>query len=54
MYMYNIVCFNSASTSDFSGTANLNMLRPISMDDLNASVNKMKASKVFAANQPRF
>lgn len=33
---------------------NINMLRPISMDDLLASVNKMKASKVVSTTQLRF
>lgn len=35
-------------------TASLNSLRPISMDDLIASVAKMKASKVFNATPARF
>lgn len=46
--------FYSTLNSNPINADNINMLRPISMDDLVASVTKMKASKVVSASQPRF
>lgn len=48
-----IMYLNSASNSHLSDAANLNLLRPICMNDLVASVAKTKASKVFTGAQQR-
>lgn len=46
--------FYSASNSNSIDPLSLNALRPISMNDLVASVTKMNATKVVTATQPRF